>query len=127
MPRPRSATPSFSIAVRAGEDLYQRARLLAAVRCVPLAELVREALREFVDTADDMPTMPPARPSTGRRRGQVVQRGPSSWTIRISLPADVEGKRKTWNKTVHGTRQDAERALAHAIYRYDSGKLEVPA
>lgn len=61
MPKPGSGNPSYSIAVRAGEDLYLRARLLAAVRCVPLADLMREALRQLLDSADDLPTLPPTR------------------------------------------------------------------
>ena len=61
MSRPRSATPSFSIAIRAGEDLYRDARLLAAVRRMTLADLLREALRQLLEAADDLPTMPPTR------------------------------------------------------------------
>lgn len=64
----------------------------------------------------------------GRRRGQIIQAPncKTTWTIRISLPADVEGKRKTWNKTVHGTRKDAERALTRALSDLDQGRLEDP-
>lgn len=64
----------------------------------------------------------------GRRRGQIIQapNSKTTWTIRISLPADVEGKRKTWNKTVHGTRKDAERALTRALSDLDQGRLEDP-
>ncbi len=58
---PRPANPSYSIAVRAGEDLYRRARLLAAARCMPLADLVREALNQLLEGADDLPTLPPTR------------------------------------------------------------------
>ncbi len=64
----------------------------------------------------------------GRRRGQIIQ-APNSktvWTIRISLPADVDGKRQTWNKTVHGTRKDAARALTKALSDLDQGRLEDP-
>ncbi len=61
MSRPRSANPSFSIALRAGEDLYQNVRLLAAVRRCSLADLLRDALRQLVEAADDLPTMPPTR------------------------------------------------------------------
>lgn len=64
----------------------------------------------------------------GRRRGQIIQapNSKTTWTIRISLPADVEGKRKTWNKTVHGTRKAAERALTRALSDLDQGRLEDP-
>lgn len=62
----------------------------------------------------------------GRRRGQIHARGGGAWLIRVSLPADVDGKRKTWNKTVHGTRKDAERALTRALSDLDAGRLEDP-
>lgn len=62
----------------------------------------------------------------GRRRGQIQARGAGAWLIRISLPADATGKRKTWNKTVHSTRKDAERALTRALSDLDQGRLEDP-
>mgnify|MGYP000889355088 CR=1 FL=1 len=62
----------------------------------------------------------------GRRRGQIQARGAGAWLIRISLPADVDGKRKTWNRTVHGTRKAAERALTQALSDLDQGRLEDP-
>lgn len=43
----------------------------------------------------------------GRRRGQIQARGAGAWLIRISLPADSTGKRRTWNKTVHRGRDAA--------------------
>jgi len=58
---PRPDTPSFAVALRLGEDLYIRSRVLAAVRRTSLAELVRQGLRQLLEAADDLPTMPPTR------------------------------------------------------------------
>lgn len=61
MPRPRAAVPSYSIGFRTDPDTHARARLLAAARCMPLADLMREALRQLLEGADDLPTLPPTR------------------------------------------------------------------
>lgn len=61
-----------------------------------------------------------------RRRGQIIPRGPGTWLLRITLPADAEGKRGTWNRTVHGAKKDAERALTAALRDLDEGRLEDP-
>lgn len=62
----------------------------------------------------------------GRRRGQIKARGAGAWLIRISLPTDATGKRRTWNKTIYGTRKEAERALTRALSALDNGRLEDP-
>jgi hypothetical protein len=61
MPQPRPDNPSFAVALKLGEGLYTRARVLAAVRRMSLAGLVREALRQLLESADDLPTLPPTR------------------------------------------------------------------
>lgn len=58
MLRNPDAPASYSIGIRTEPNLYRRARLLAAVREVSLAELTRAALRRLVDEADDLPTLP---------------------------------------------------------------------
>lgn len=58
---PRPDTPSFSVALKLSEDLYTQSRVLAAVRRTSLAELVRQGLRQLLEAADDLPTMPPTR------------------------------------------------------------------
>jgi len=60
-PMPRPDTPSFSVALKLSEDLYTRSRVLAAVRRTSLAELVRQGLRQLLEAADDLPTLPPTR------------------------------------------------------------------
>lgn len=55
----RSETPSYSVALRLGEDLYSRARVLAAVRRMPLAELVRQAVGNLLEEAHDLPDLSP--------------------------------------------------------------------
>lgn len=66
----------------------------------------------------------------GRRRGQIIAREEGKrctrWTIRISMPPDAAGKRRTWNDTIHGTKADAEKALTAALKRLDEGRLEDP-
>jgi len=61
MPRPRPDNPSFSVALKLTEGLYTSARVLAAVRRTSLAGLMRDALRQLLEGADDMPTLPPTR------------------------------------------------------------------
>jgi hypothetical protein len=49
--------------------------------------------------------------------GQLIQRGSRTWLVRVSLGRRPDtGKRHHLNRTVHGTRKDAERVL-HALLR----------
>jgi len=47
--------------------------------------------------------------------GQIVKRGDKTWTVRILRGRDENGKRRYVNKTIHGTKKDAE--------KYRTGKL----
>lgn len=60
------------------------------------------------------------------RRGQVIDRGPGRWLIRVFLGRDADGKRRYWNKLITGTKKDAERALTAAQRAQDEGRLEDP-
>lgn len=40
--------------------------------------------------------------------GQIIKRGDNTWLVRIFLGRDSEGKRAYLNKTVHGTKKDAQ-------------------
>ena len=54
-------------------------------------------------------------------RGQIVKRGENTWYVRIFLGRDSEGKRKFFNKTIHGTKKDAQKFLTAKIREKDLG------
>ena len=58
--------------------------------------------------------------------GQVIKRG-DSWTIRIFLGRDTNGKRKYFNKTLHGTKKDAQKYLTAKLREKDLGVFIEPA
>lgn len=58
--------------------------------------------------------------------GQLIQRGERTWLVRIYLGRGPDGKRKRFNKTIHGTKKDAQRFLNEKLYERDRGKLVVP-
>lgn len=41
--------------------------------------------------------------------GQIIKRGERTWLVRIFLGRDEKGKRQYLNKTIHGTKADAQR------------------
>jgi integrase len=56
--------------------------------------------------------------------GQIIKRGKRTWLIRIYLGCDTRtGKRRYLNKTIHGTRKDAEKWCNDALNRRDMGGL----
>lgn len=54
--------------------------------------------------------------------GQITKRG-ESWTVRIFLGRDAKGKRKYSNKTVRGTKKDAQKALNSMLRDADLGLI----
>lgn len=40
--------------------------------------------------------------------GQIIKRGDNTWLVRIFIGRDSEGKRTYLNKTIHGTKKDAQ-------------------
>ena len=58
--------------------------------------------------------------------GQIIKRG-DSWTIRIFLGRDTNGKRKYFNKTIHGTKKDAQKYLTAKLREKDLGVFIEPA
>lgn len=58
-----------------------------------------------------------------RRPGWIVQRGENTWLARIFVNRDESGKRHYESRTVHGTKQDAEDALADLYSDKRKGKL----
>lgn len=61
-----------------------------------------------------------------KRRGQIVKRGERVWLVRVPLGNGPNGKRKYLNKTVYGTKADAERFLTSSLGDRDNGRLLEP-
>jgi len=59
--------------------------------------------------------------------GQIVKRGENTWYIRIFLGRDADGKRKYFNKTIHGTKKDAQKFLTAKTREKDLGVFVEPA
>jgi hypothetical protein len=56
------------------------------------------------------------------KAGQVIRRGERTWLVRIFMGRDPEsGKRQYHNKTIHGTRKDAQAYLNQAQRDRDLG------
>jgi integrase len=58
--------------------------------------------------------------------GQIIKRG-DSWTVRIFLGRDTNGKRKYFNKTMRGTKKDAQKYLTAKLREKDLGVFIEPA
>jgi integrase len=58
--------------------------------------------------------------------GQIIKRG-ESWTVRIFLGRDTKGKRKYFNKTIKGTKKDAQKYLTAKLREKDLGVFIEPA
>ena len=58
--------------------------------------------------------------------GQIIKRG-DSWTVRIFLGRDTKGKRKYFNKTIHGTKKEAQKYLTAKLREKDLGVFIEPA
>jgi integrase len=60
-------------------------------------------------------------------RGQIISRGDKTWLLRVSLGRDSKtGTRRTLNKTVHGTKKDAQQELTRVLRERDTGVLVQP-
>lgn len=59
--------------------------------------------------------------------GQIIKRGESTWTVRIFLGRDTNGKRRYFNKTIHGTKKEAQKYLTAALREKDLGIFVEPA
>lgn len=58
--------------------------------------------------------------------GQIIRRGERTWLVRVYLGRDGAGRRRYHNKTIHGTRRDAERYLHAALRARDLGTFVEP-
>ena len=53
--------------------------------------------------------------------GQIIKRGDKTWLVRIFTGRDGKGKRQYLNKTVRGTKKDAETYLSKTLTEISSG------
>lgn len=59
--------------------------------------------------------------------GQIIKRGENTWYIRVFLGRDAQGKRRNFNKTIHGTKKDAQKFLTAKLREKDLGIFIEPA
>ena len=57
--------------------------------------------------------------------GHIRQRSPGSFEIRVTLPREPDGKRRTRTETLRGTRADARRRLRELLTEIDRGVVSV--
>ncbi|MCA1624987.1 MAG: site-specific integrase [Acidobacteria bacterium] len=62
-----------------------------------------------------------------RRTGQIIKRGDDAWLVRIYLGEDSSGRRRYANKTVRGTKREAQKWLNSALRDCDLGLFVEPA
>jgi integrase len=55
--------------------------------------------------------------------GQIKGRGKNKWLVRVDLGRDAAGKRVRHNKTVHGSKKDAQKILTELLRAKDTGTL----
>ena len=59
--------------------------------------------------------------------GQIVPRGERTWLVRVFIGRDSDtGKRQYQNKTIHGTKKDAQRYLTESLRDRDMGIVVEP-
>lgn len=64
--------------------------------------------------------------ASGRSAGQLIERGDRTWLVRIYIGRDDNGKRKYHNKTIKGTKRDAQRYLSKVLREMDTGEFVEP-
>ena len=58
--------------------------------------------------------------------GQIIKRGDRTWVVRIFMGRDEKGKRRYLNKTIHGTKKDADKYLATTLTVISTGTFVEP-
>ena len=53
--------------------------------------------------------------------GQIIKRGDKTWIVRIFMGRDEKGKRRYLNKTIHGTKKDADKYLNSTLTTISTG------
>jgi integrase len=61
-----------------------------------------------------------------RRSGQIIERGERRFLVRVFLGRDGQGKRQYHNKTIHGTKRDAQTYLNQVLRDRDLGTYVEP-
>ncbi len=61
-----------------------------------------------------------------RTAGQIISRGEGAWLVRVTLGRDEAGKRHTYNKTVVGTKKEAQAHLTEKLRERDLGSFIQP-
>jgi integrase len=59
--------------------------------------------------------------------GQIIKRGENVWLVRIFMGRDDRGKRRYFNKTIRGTKKEAQSYLTAALREKDLGVFVEPA
>lgn len=59
--------------------------------------------------------------------GTITKKAENTWLIRIFLGRDAEGKTKHFNKTIHGSKKDAQKFLTAKLRERDLGRFVDPA
>lgn len=55
--------------------------------------------------------------------GSIKKRGKNTWRIRVALEPDANGKRRNYNATIYGSKDDAERAILDKLKERNQGIL----
>jgi len=58
--------------------------------------------------------------------GQIIKRGDNTWLVRIFTGRDAQGKRRYLNKTVRGTKKDANTYLSNTLAAMSTGAFVEP-
>jgi integrase len=58
--------------------------------------------------------------------GHISKRGPNTWRVRINFGTDEDGRRRTFNKTIHGPKKAAEKFLLKKLTEKDEGTFIQP-
>jgi len=53
--------------------------------------------------------------------GQIIKRGDKNWIVRIFMGRDEKGKRRYVNKTIHGTKKEADKYLSATLTAISTG------
>jgi integrase len=58
--------------------------------------------------------------------GQIIKRGDKTWVVRIFMGRDSNGRRRYLNKTLRGTKKDANAYLSEALTKMSAGTFVEP-
>ncbi len=58
--------------------------------------------------------------------GQIIKRGKNTWLVRVYMGRNADGKRRYHNKTIHGTKKEAEKYLGQVLRDRDMGIYAEP-